>query len=248
MIKINLRWIELAVLVGLMLLYGWTTYQRNFVWGDDITLWSDCTRKSPSKHRPYNNLAVAFNEKNLPDEAISEAVIALKLRPDSPNPFVSIGTAYIEKGFFDTAVMFFKKALSIKPDYADPYVGMGNAYVKKGEMDSAINTYKKAIELNPDDINSRVNLGAAYGSKGLVARAIEEFQHTLILKPDSSDIYYNLGAAYEQLARSRDTRAVGNEQDNLIKTAIGYYEEALRINPADIQAKERMMKLRAKGN
>jgi tetratricopeptide (TPR) repeat protein len=119
---------------------------------------------------------------------------------------------------------------------------MGNAYAKKDEMDLAIEAYKKAIELRPNDITTCVNLAVAYGSQGLTEQAIAELQYALTIKPDSSDIHYNLGVAYEQLAKSIEQRAKSKE---LIVKAIGEYEKTLMLNPDDIQAKERMIRLRA---
>ncbi|NCO67219.1 MAG: hypothetical protein GW873_01485 [Nitrospirae bacterium] len=36
-----LCWIEIAAITGSVVLYGWATYQRNLVWKDDLSLWSD---------------------------------------------------------------------------------------------------------------------------------------------------------------------------------------------------------------
>lgn len=103
-----LRWIEMIVLIVIVVIYSFTTYQRNFIWKDDISLWSDCAKKSPAKARPHNNLAVAYNEKDLMEQAISEAIMALRLRQNYPNPFISLGNAYFKKGFLDMAIMSYK--------------------------------------------------------------------------------------------------------------------------------------------
>jgi len=251
-----LSWIELAMLILLILLYGWATYQRNFIWKDDVTLWSDVVKKSPAKVRPHNNLAVSYNERKLTEQAIAEALIALRLSPNYPYSFALIGDAYFEKGLFDMAIMLYKHALSIKSDYLNPNIrkycfkGMGNAYAKKGEMNLAIKAFKKAVKLSPNDITARVNLAAVYGSMGLTGQAITELRYALTVKPDSSDTHYNLGIAYEQLAESYELRAMSQEQlagsRELIVKAITEYKKALMLNPDDIQARERMIKLRAK--
>ncbi len=237
------RYVEFIVLISLILIYGLSTYQRNFIWKDDITLWSDCAKKSPMKARPHNNLAVFYNGKNLTEQAITEAIIALKLRQNYPNPFISLGDAYLKKGSPDMAIMAYKNAISIKSDYADAYFSMGNAYAKKGEMDLAIETFKKALKLRPNDITVRVNLAVAYGSKGLTDQAIAGLQYALTIKSDSPDIHYNLGVAYEQLAISIEH---GEESGELIVNAINEYKKTLMLNPDDFQAKERMTKLIAK--
>jgi len=65
-----LRWIELIVVITLVLIYGWATHQRNFVWKDDMTLYLDVVEKSPSKSRAYSSLQVAFMSQGQYREAI----------------------------------------------------------------------------------------------------------------------------------------------------------------------------------
>jgi tetratricopeptide (TPR) repeat protein len=241
-------WIEIAAFSWLVLIYGWITYQRNIVWKSDLTLWSDIVEKSPQKVRPHNNLAVACNHAELFDRAITEAEKTLRLKPDLPNAFVCLGNSYIGKGSIDMAIMYYKQALSLNPAFATAYVNLGNAYIKKGLVVQAIAEYKKSLAVKFDYAPAHVNLASAYGLKGFTEKAIAEYKIASELEPDNPDIHYNLGLAYEQLAERYNPRAIRNEQNNLINMAIEHYEEALRINPADTQARESMMKLRAKGN
>ena len=241
-----LGWIELVVLTGLVIVYSWATYQRNFVWKDEFILWSDTAKKSSNKARPHNNLASIHIENNQMEQAIAEAIIALRLRSKYPNPFISIGEAYFQKGLFDNSLIFYQRALRIRPDYPDAYLGIGNAYVKKGEMDLAIEAYKKVVELRPDNITARINLAAAYGSKGLVGKAITLLRYALHIKPDSPDIHYNLGFAYEELAKSLGENVTSYEKEDLMNKAVEHYKEAVRMNPDDIEARERLLKLMSK--
>ena len=42
-------YVEFLVLVSLVLLFATATYQRNLIWKDDLSLWSDVVKKSPTK-------------------------------------------------------------------------------------------------------------------------------------------------------------------------------------------------------
>ncbi len=112
-----------------MVIYGWVTYQRNTVWKDDFSLWSDVVKKSPAKARPHNNLGVSYTEKSLIEKAIVETKEALRLKPDFINAHISLGNAYMKIGLTDMAILQYKEALRLKPDYAEVYVNIGNAYV-----------------------------------------------------------------------------------------------------------------------
>jgi hypothetical protein len=53
--------------IVLFLLLG--TYERNALWGSEVTLWKDCVKKSPEKERTHHNLGYAFHEQGKVDEA-----------------------------------------------------------------------------------------------------------------------------------------------------------------------------------
>lgn len=58
------------------------TYQRNLLYQDRITLWSDTVRKSPNKARPHNNLGYAHSIQGDWERAIEEFRTAVRLDPD----------------------------------------------------------------------------------------------------------------------------------------------------------------------
>ena len=99
------RHIESAMLIALLVIYGWATFERNFIWKDEPLLWSDTVNKSPAKARPYNNLGVAYTEKGLIEKAVLEIKEALRLKPDFINAHISLGNAYVKIGLTDMAIL-----------------------------------------------------------------------------------------------------------------------------------------------
>lgn len=57
------------------------TLQRNYVWKDDFSLWSDTVNKSPDSDVVHNNLGVAYEHKGLLDDALREYELAIALNP-----------------------------------------------------------------------------------------------------------------------------------------------------------------------
>jgi len=241
------QYIESVVLIAIVVIYGWVTFERNFVWNDDSRLWADAVNKSPLKARPYNNLGVAYTEKGIIEKAVLEIKKALRLKPDFINAHVSLGNAYMKIGLTDMAIPRYKEALRLKPDYGEVYVNLGNAYIKKGMTEQAIDEYKKGISLKPEYVPAHVNLASAYGLKGLTEDAILEYKSALKLESDNPDIHFNLGLAYEQLAKDYELRAMSKEQlaesRELIVKAINEYKKTLMLNPDDLQARERLTSL-----
>ena len=70
----------LAAMVVLVLCFF--TYQRNQLYQDRLSLWSDAVFKSPAKARPHNNLGYAYALRDDWDLAIEEFRTAVKLDPD----------------------------------------------------------------------------------------------------------------------------------------------------------------------
>jgi tetratricopeptide (TPR) repeat protein len=237
------QYIESVVLIAIVLLYGWATCQRNLIWRDEPSLWSDVVNKSPAKARPHNNVGVAYTEKGLIEKAVLEIKEALRLKPDFINAHISLGNAYMKIGLTDMAILQYKEALRLKPDYGEVYVNLGNAYIKKGMTEQAIDEYKKGISLKPEYVPAHVNLASAYGLKGLTEDAILEYKSALKLESDNPDIYYNLGLSYEQLAKGYELRAMSYEQKDFINKAINEYKKTLMLNPDDLQARERLTSL-----
>jgi Tfp pilus assembly protein PilF len=92
------------------------TYERNRIWQTDLSLWEDCTMKSPDKERPYLNLGAALIDRG----RFSEARFYLEeaLRHNGPNRFKTLhnlGVVCREEKKFDEATSYFKRALEISP-------------------------------------------------------------------------------------------------------------------------------------
>jgi tetratricopeptide (TPR) repeat protein len=71
---------SLAALLVLVLCFF--TYQRNRLYHDQVSLWSDTVRLSPNKARPHNNLGHAYALQGDWDQAIDEFRIAAQLDPN----------------------------------------------------------------------------------------------------------------------------------------------------------------------
>ena len=104
----------------------------------------------------------------------------------------------------------------------------GNAHYRAEAYDTALEAYQSAAKDRPEDAISHYNLGTALYQKKQFEKASDEFRRSL----DAADPiyraqgYYNLGNAQVQL--------------NDIEGAIRSYKSALRLNPADLDAKHNL--------
>ena len=190
------RYIEVAVLMGLVVVSGIAAHQRNIVWKDDFSLWSDVVQKSPNKARPYNNLADACEKNGLIDRAILLARKSITLNPNLAEPHNNLGLCYLEKGWTDKAALEFKRAIRINPNLARAHSNLGLAYSRQGQKGMAIAQHKQALEVNPYFVDAHNNLGVCYFDKGRIDKAISHFQHAIKINSNHADAHYNLGLAY----------------------------------------------------
>jgi len=172
------QYVEAAVLIAIVLIYGVVTYGRNFVWKDEVTFWSDVVKKSPDKARPYNNLGRAYLTNKTFQQAIPFLKEALRLNPYFSFAHYNLGIAYQGIGLCDEAITEYRKALyGTKQIYfAEVHNNMGVCYFAEGRTDTAIEEFKKAVEINPYFSDAHFNLGIAYRSKGLYTLADEQMK------------------------------------------------------------------------
>jgi len=142
-----MRWIEQLVFVSLILVFGFATYQRNLIWKDDLTLWSDNVKKSPAKARVYDYSGLAYQKAGDLDNAILQYRKSLSLYPFYADAHNNIGIAYFDKGLLDNAITHFKHAIEIDPSHADAHYNLGVAYGEKGLIDQAYGEMNKGIAL-----------------------------------------------------------------------------------------------------
>lgn len=173
------RYIEFVVLIALVLIYGWATYQRNFVWKDDFSLWGDCAKKSPLKSRGHHNLGLELYKKGDYTQTIAEFKEAIRLDPQNPEPHYNIGVAYQRMGQCNFAIAEYEKFMGFKqkyqkalyctslgPFFTEAHNNLGVCYFMNGDIDKAIKEFKEALRLNPNHTNALYNLGVVTRKRG----------------------------------------------------------------------------------
>ncbi|MBI5789340.1 MAG: tetratricopeptide repeat protein [Candidatus Schekmanbacteria bacterium] len=225
--------ILLEITVVIVALLGWGTYERNKIWGSEISLWSDVVQKSPKKARPHNNLGKAYataglstTDKVLSDKysdlAIKEYTQAVTLNPANYVAFDNLGQSYGRKEMTDEAIRACREAVRLKPDYMPAYNNLGVAYNRKKRYKEAMEACSKALELNPRYAKAHFNLGRAYDGLKRYDEAIITFRKALEFRPDDANIPYNIGNAYF------------NKGEN--EKALEYYLQTIKMSPDFINA------------
>ena len=216
------------IFIAITGVYTFGTIDRNTVWRDNYSLFSDTVRKSPDGAKPHNNLGYVLEGRGQIDEAIEQYQIALRLNPDSAEASNNLGSAFDKKGWVDRAMEQYQTTLRMHPNFSRSRISLGYVLEEKGMLEAAIEQYQIVLQLNPGSVDAHYSLGNAFFKKGWIDRAIEQYQTALKLNPDYADVHFNLGIAFED--------------KGLIDEAIEQYQIALALNPSDPSLRSQLMK------
>ncbi len=192
-------WIPYAAILIIGTFYAVATVQRNFVWHDWLTLFSDSVAASPDSARVRNNFGLALAEKGLYEQARRQFEAALQLYPDFAEARNNLGTACLDQGKIDEAITHFQASLGLDPEYAMAHKNLGVAWREKGDVDKALSHFRTALGLRPAFPAAHFHLGLALLEKKDYDRARHHFRRALEIDPD-------YGPAAEQLRFYRQSR------------------------------------------
>lgn len=208
----------MAVILSIVVIgYSVLTYNRNFIWKDEISLWSDVIHKSPRRGEAYNNRAVAYENKGDFKLAIADYNQAIEVNPNLSLSYSNRGFAYQKQGDFKQAMSDYDKAIEIDPNCVAAYTNRGFAYQNRGNLERAVVDYTRAIEIFPGHALAYNNRGTAYQTLGHLAQAIADYNKAIEIDSEDASAYTNRGVAYQ---------ALGN-----LEQSLSDYNKAININP-----------------
>jgi len=95
-----------AAVIVLALMAG--TYQRNIVWQSLLSLWQDCSEKSPFKSRSHNNLGNCYMLLGMHFDAIREYERAIELDPRNIEAYYNAAINLDEVGLAGRAIPYYE--------------------------------------------------------------------------------------------------------------------------------------------
>jgi len=111
-------------------LYSMIAIERNAVWKDSYSLWSDTVRKMPNSSRAHYNCGFFYSQQGNIDKAIREYNVALKLKPDHHKAAQNLALLYFDNGLYSEASKVYEEILIMFPN--DRFArGMQDEVLKK---------------------------------------------------------------------------------------------------------------------
>jgi len=163
------------------------------------------------------NLANAYRDSGLYEQAIACYQKTLQIKPDLFETYINIGIAYQQLGNFSQAASAYQKAILLKPDSAEAFYNLGNAFKEQDLFEEAINCYQRSAILNPMLVESYYNQAKILEKQGHLDKAVACLKQCIHYMPDWAEAHSNLGSLLKHLG--------------YLDTAIFHCCEAIHLKP-----------------
>jgi type IV pilus assembly protein PilF len=156
---------------------------------------SEAAEKKPNDAAIEYDLALAYDQRELQDKALSHLQNALKIKPVYPEALNTLGYIYAKRGQFELARAAFQKALE-DPFYRTPQFAaynLGKLYEKHGDLDRALPYYQQAVKLDPHYGMAWLQMGLIQEQLGRSDEARHAYGNAVRATPDLAQAHLRFG-------------------------------------------------------
>ncbi|HTL67761.1 MAG TPA: tetratricopeptide repeat protein [Lacunisphaera sp.] len=194
----------LGPLLGLGLVAGLATAQRNATYRTELGLWADTVEHAPDNPRALGNFGTLLLEAGRNQEAAAVLERALTITPDQPELLGNLCAAESRLGRLAEAVGHGERAVRLAPEQprfrenlAYALFLTGNAAIERRDLPAAMAALRRAAELDASDPAIHTNYANTLLLAGRVDDAIAEYREVLRRHPGDARAQTNLQRALE---------------------------------------------------
>lgn len=203
---------------GILLIYSFRSFWRNFDWKDNLTLFqSDIQHSSNSAKlnsslgftllETYRNEADKETNKHLLTQAIQHLKTAVKIYPRYTDCIYLLGNAYYLDKNYTQAVLTYEKYIDLNPadasilkNYQKALRELGRKYFYEDSNNSAAkNVLLKSYKLNNEDDQVLELLGSVEAEMGYLLKSLEYLLRSTDINPNNASTWANLYITYTRL-------------------------------------------------
>lgn len=212
-----------TVLLGIFIVFLiYTNHERNKIWKNSESLWTNVIHQYPDVPIAYNNLGSYYQKQVKLDLALTNFNRAIQLTPDYPEALINRSDIFRVKGSNDLAIADCNKAIEVNNNYSGAYMNRGIAYCIVGKYDAAFSDFNRVLSTDPKNINAYCNRGNLFSMKGKLDSAMADYNMALSLNPNYPSAFANRGKCYVDLKK--------------YKEAINDLTLAVKIDPKNAEA------------
>ncbi len=210
------HWLHGLVTVLLALALGMTTFERNKVFQNEISLWKDTVAKSPRNLTVLTGLACIYAKERNFDEANLYFARALEIAPNDPKANANYAGLLIEQKEFELAGQHLERAFQSDPNDLDAITNMAHLQNRLGNFHEAVMYYEVAVKGAANDEDLQSSFVASQICSGKLSDALLNSQANLRSRPNSAKANVDYASALIGIGR--------------VSEAIAYCEKAIGID------------------
>lgn len=201
--------------------FSFLAYQRNMVWKDHLSLWSDNVAKAPGIVRPWYNLGFAYKELGKWEKAEEMYNRALRLSPEYTDALSERAIALEKLGRREEAVEVFSKLIAQRPEYPNVFLNRGVTLATLNRHEEAIRDFDESLRRDTSKLAAYLNRGISHAALDQSDEAISDYNEVLKLNPRNATALFKLGNVHYKRKEWEQ--------------AIARYNEALAVDPGNVQ-------------
>jgi Tfp pilus assembly protein PilF len=188
----------------LTVVYIGASLNRNSVWKNPYTLWSDSVKKSPKRERAWYWLATYHMEQKDMENAMKCFDKSVECNPIFPLAYNGRGNLKKETGDMSGALKDYDMAIKLDPRYVAAFYNRGIVYAATEKLEKAIKDYDKSIELGNKSSTVYYNRGNAKRRNRNFEAAIKDYNTSIKIDPYNPLAYFNRGLTNAKLNKHEE--------------------------------------------
>ncbi len=173
---------------GIIIVLAVTSFIRNQVWRNEMSLWEDIVRKSPRKARAHANLGRVYGDLNRLDDALRCLNASININPNDDRTYLNRGVIHKRLGMQVKALDDFNNAIAINPNYFPTYIRRAGVYMEQHRYNAALDDLSYAMRLEPNHEDAYVQRGLLWMQVGRLELARKDFKQALRIVPQDASI------------------------------------------------------------
>ncbi|NCA93307.1 tetratricopeptide repeat protein, partial [bacterium] len=208
-------------------------------------------------------MGVVFENRQEYQSALSEFKLALREAPGNEYLNFKIASSYLDLKEYDAARRQIDKILKLNPGNLNARFLLAALYFEKDQMGPASGEYEAIINQDPGNVLALVSLADIYIMEKKLQAALEVYKRLIQEDEFSPYLYFNIGllhfklddprAAEESFLKAITLRpdytapiaalGVMAELDKNYDKAVGYFKQAVSVQPDDYRLQARLAKV-----
>ncbi|XP_063053836.1 protein O-mannosyl-transferase TMTC3 [Engraulis encrasicolus] len=220
-------------LMGLLLLtHAMKTFNRNWDWESEYTLFTSALKVNKNNAKLWNNVGHALENQNRYEKALRYFLQATRVQPDDIGAHMNVGRTYknlnlskeaedsymVAKSLMPQIIPGKKYATRVAPNHLNVYINLANLIrTNESRLEEADQLYRQAISMRPDFKQAYISRGELLLKMNKPEEAKDAYLRALELDHGNADLWYNLAIVHIEMKQHSE--------------ALRSFNQALQLNP-----------------